>query len=820
MKFLGRLTLLLCASFALLLTGIANCQTVDGTHHIAFPFGTSAGQTSELRSYELTANGENYFAWKAADLMVADNPYVMPAAYPASSNLFLSCTTAGVCTWSSSSTGLPVVDTTSIVKGSADATKEMRFEVDDLLATGKISVLTVQDADYILAGTDITNLFSVSQRWLNDTKIFFEDTVGTPITTLWLDGSNFLHIGTVDAITGNGDVIFYSDGAAIAKLINAQDSVGVPEKVFAPGIDRVNNIGGRDALWEEIHGEDLYLGRGTSTTEVQGALHMYAGTPAFSLATTIQADTLGSIATLSIEWFGGPLVPGSHNSMDIGFDDGVVDRRPRKIYTVDLDVSGVCAGCGAGLWTDNTTNISPLGGVTTAVAIGTVTPLAKFTVVGDLVGEITSLVQAPGSATADVFVVENSGGSDLFTVEANGEVGIGTANPTQLLDIDYTDGTLELRTATFQLVLANDAAANTQPALHFEKSRSGGPALDNDFIGVLDWSFLNSASAVKQGALIRPQLLDNTVGTEDGRLAFFTIVNGSVVQRLAVDANVLVSAELRPSSDGAFDNGNNVLRWKRGWFDLVNSEKYELENTAHTAHFTFKFENVNTELQFLDTAGAEVLTLQTSLNLIQFHDTLVPFGASIDVGTTGLPFATVFANNIGSASFASNGWFGTADVITLDFSTSIIGAGKVGMDWHPDGDGTRNLGGVAESWDNVNAQNYRLETAADVSRIELNNTIASFTQFRMNNDSGVRRIDIGINANDAAVSLLASSASRNVSLTTISGFEGLTIGGNRVVGPQCSALPTDATDLATVIALTNATKDCVNANNHGLAAGT
>ena len=58
--------------------------------------------------------------------------------------------------------GLPVVDTTSIVEGSVDPTKEIRFEVGGL-TTSTIRVLTPQDADYILAGTNIDNSFSVTQ---------------------------------------------------------------------------------------------------------------------------------------------------------------------------------------------------------------------------------------------------------------------------------------------------------------------------------------------------------------------------------------------------------------------------------------------------------------------------------------------------------------------------------------------------------------------------------------------------------------------------------------------------------------------------------
>lgn len=74
-------------------------QTVAGTHHLATPAGTSAGETGEIRGYELTVNGEDFFAWKAADAMAANTVYEMPNAFPAGANRFFTCTTLGVCTW-------------------------------------------------------------------------------------------------------------------------------------------------------------------------------------------------------------------------------------------------------------------------------------------------------------------------------------------------------------------------------------------------------------------------------------------------------------------------------------------------------------------------------------------------------------------------------------------------------------------------------------------------------------------------------------------------------------------------------------------------
>ena len=66
--------------------------------------------------------------------------------------------TGGAGSWQAIPTALPVVDTTGIAKGSSDATKIARLEVDGL-TTGTTRVLTVQDGDYILAGLNINQTF-------------------------------------------------------------------------------------------------------------------------------------------------------------------------------------------------------------------------------------------------------------------------------------------------------------------------------------------------------------------------------------------------------------------------------------------------------------------------------------------------------------------------------------------------------------------------------------------------------------------------------------------------------------------------------------
>ena len=67
----------------------------------------------------------------------------------------------------SAAVGLPVADTTNIVKGSTDGTKLMRFEVDGL-TTGTTRVMTVPDKDMTLCGTDDAMLLSGANAMAGD----------------------------------------------------------------------------------------------------------------------------------------------------------------------------------------------------------------------------------------------------------------------------------------------------------------------------------------------------------------------------------------------------------------------------------------------------------------------------------------------------------------------------------------------------------------------------------------------------------------------------------------------------------------------------
>jgi len=63
-----------------------------------FPYGSGAGNTGEVRFYELAANGSNYTSFKSPDSLSANINYVMPSSAPTAGQV-LSSTAGGVLSW-------------------------------------------------------------------------------------------------------------------------------------------------------------------------------------------------------------------------------------------------------------------------------------------------------------------------------------------------------------------------------------------------------------------------------------------------------------------------------------------------------------------------------------------------------------------------------------------------------------------------------------------------------------------------------------------------------------------------------------------------
>ncbi len=122
--------------------------------------------------------------------------------------------------------------------------------------------------------------------------------------------------------------------------------------------------------------------------------------------------------------------------------------------------NGTCISvAGSNIW-QTTSNVVNLITASDNVTIGGSTELAKLAIVGDA-DEIQLLVRGNGAQSTNYFVIENSGGTDMFVVNDSGQVGINTggapANDLEVdtgaaggIDIEYDNGAFNSGELTFK----------------------------------------------------------------------------------------------------------------------------------------------------------------------------------------------------------------------------------------------------------------------------------------------------------------------------------------------------------------------------------
>src|SRR5262249_17494123 len=122
------------------------------------------------RLFEQPGSGTGYVELKAPVLGSTNIALTLFDSLPAAGNECVQISNTGVLTRTGSACGgggssPPFIDTTAIVMGSGDSTKRIRFEVDGL-TTSTTRVLTPQNADYILAGTNFSGqIFTTAQAF-------------------------------------------------------------------------------------------------------------------------------------------------------------------------------------------------------------------------------------------------------------------------------------------------------------------------------------------------------------------------------------------------------------------------------------------------------------------------------------------------------------------------------------------------------------------------------------------------------------------------------------------------------------------------------
>ena len=299
-------------------------------------------------------------------------------------------------------TTLPVVDTTSIVKGSVDDTKLMRFEVDTLVPTTTTVVLTVPAADTTLAG------LSISPQTF------------TGITTF--EGSSF---SVTSAVIILGD--------AVTDTINVGGRFGTD---IIPILDADDDLGTTILRWDNIFGVNVIASTVTASLSLSSTGSTFLGDDI--------ADTIS---------FGGRVNTDIIPILDADDDLGTNVLRWDNIFGVSVIANTVTASVSFSSTGTTTLGDDAADNIFFGGQIATQMVFEEITVPGTPPANTITLYAKDDGGTSSLFFKDDAGAE--FNLNAAGGAGANTALSnlasvainTSLLP--NADGTLNLGSAAF-----------------------------------------------------------------------------------------------------------------------------------------------------------------------------------------------------------------------------------------------------------------------------------------------------------------------------------------------------------------------------------
>ena len=140
---------------------------VNGTMQVtgAATFGAGGDFTGNLSAAVINATGSPAYRVSGTTVINASREATftgLTIATGAVNGYVWTSDASGVGSWQASASGLPVTDTTGIAKGSSDATKIVRLEVDGF-TTATTRVLTPPNANATIAGLEVQQSFTAPQ---------------------------------------------------------------------------------------------------------------------------------------------------------------------------------------------------------------------------------------------------------------------------------------------------------------------------------------------------------------------------------------------------------------------------------------------------------------------------------------------------------------------------------------------------------------------------------------------------------------------------------------------------------------------------------
>lgn len=278
----------------------------------------SAGSaTGELRMQERRTNGQHYIGIRAPESIPTNVTWTMPST-DGTSGQALTTDGAGTLSWASAGgAGLPAVDTTAVVKGSGDATKLLRFEVDGF-TTATTRVLTPQNASYTLAGTDLAQTFTAAQTFnstlnavsgltVNGTLVISSSRDISNITSVaqhWVPYLSSYDLGSSVTRWGKlwASTFDFSGGGTFTGNVVLSGGSNTMSGTLAPGFDGLGSIGSASFRYGNLYAYTVnaYTAYAMGGTTVINSSRNLVGLNAIGQSLTFSAGSTYSIGTSTV----------------------------------------------------------------------------------------------------------------------------------------------------------------------------------------------------------------------------------------------------------------------------------------------------------------------------------------------------------------------------------------------------------------------------------------------------------------------------------------------------------------------------------------
>jgi hypothetical protein len=196
------------------------------------------------------------------------------------------------------------------------------------------------------------------------------------------------------------------------------------------------------------------------------------------------------------------------------------------------------------------------------------------------------------NSTKYALVIQNAASTNLMTVLANGNVGIGTTTPQSILEVLTSSSTTNAIVSTI-LVNAKTTgtfAAGFGPAIKFHGSMTGQDNVELGLIGAVN---VNGAGAF-------------------GELVFYTRPNGPSVERMRITNG----GNTQPGADNAYSLGASGIRWSAVWAvngTIQTSDEREKKDIVDS-DLGLDFINKLRPVSFKWKVGQNVVTSETIIN--------------------------------------------------------------------------------------------------------------------------------------------------------------------------------------------------------------